>query len=41
MAVDILPRTGSVQHGIRLVLCEEQFLAREGIMRVLDALEGI
>jgi len=41
MAVDILPRTGAVQHGIRLVLCEEQFLAREGIMRVLDALEGI
>jgi DNA-binding NarL/FixJ family response regulator len=41
MAVDALPATGAVPHGIRIVLCEEQFLAREGIIRVLDSLEGI
>src|SRR5262245_17123924 len=41
MAVSVLPGTGPGPDGIRLVLCEEQFLAREGIMRVLDAIDGI
>jgi DNA-binding NarL/FixJ family response regulator len=40
MAVSV-PETGSAADEIRLVLCEEQFLAREGIMRVLDAIDGI
>lgn len=40
-AVSALPRQRRAQDGIRLVLCEEEFLAREGIMRVLDSIDGI
>jgi DNA-binding NarL/FixJ family response regulator len=41
MPVSALPGDRPASDGIRLVLCEEQFLAREGIMRVLDSIEGI
>jgi DNA-binding NarL/FixJ family response regulator len=39
--VETLGRNGAGPLGIRLVLCEEQFLAREGIIRVLDSMDGI
>src|SRR5262245_52164326 len=41
LAVESLPSNGDHLAGIRLVLCEEQFLAREGIIRVPDSMEGI
>jgi DNA-binding NarL/FixJ family response regulator len=41
LAVESFPSNGAEPAGIRLVLCEEQFLAREGIIRVLDSMEGI
>ena len=40
-AVSARPRQRRTQDGIRLVLCEEQFLAREGIMRLLESIDGI
>jgi len=39
LAVESFPRNGAERPRIRLVLCEEQFLAREGIIRVLDSMQ--